>query len=96
MISNISVGAARVGLTRAARSLSLHSVRVGVHMLACMPAYIWRRDPRALLVKVKDTGDRICTPRFDPILFDQPVFIVVYFSSILGFCLTPIPTLCMS
>jgi heme/copper-type cytochrome/quinol oxidase subunit 3 len=29
------------------------------------------------------------------ILFDHSVFIVVYFYSILGFCLTPIPTLCM-
>jgi hypothetical protein len=40
-------------------------------------SHIRRCDPRALLVKVKDTEDRICTPRFDPILFDHSVFIVL-------------------
>ena len=93
MISNISVGAARVGLTRAAL-IFIRCVLVSICIHAC---YIFAgRHPRALLVKVKDTGIVSATPIFDPILFDQPVFIVVYFSSILGFCLTPIPTLCMS
>lgn len=76
MICIVISRSARVGLTRA-RSLALRSF--GVHMHFC---YIFGgvRDPRALLVKVKDTGIVSALPGL--ILFCLTIQFLIYISSI--------------